>query len=44
MQFFVLQDLRENPVYVGEGCCVQVEIKTQGDGKVKNHSEWVVLF
>ena len=29
------KDLRENPLVVGNGCQVEVVIKTQGDGKVK---------
>ena len=29
-----LQDLKENPLHVGDGCTVEVRIKTQGDGKV----------
>ena len=30
------KDLRENPLVVGNGCQVEVVIKTQGDGKVRN--------
>ena len=32
-----LQDLQQNPIVFGEGCSVQVDIKTQGDGK--GHAE-----
>ena len=32
-----LQDLRQNPINIGDGCTVEVEIKTQGDGKVMSN-------
>ena len=30
----LLQELRENPIILGDGCRVSVEIITVGDGKV----------
>ena len=30
----LFQELRDNPIRLGDGCQVAVEIKTQGDGKV----------
>ena len=32
---FLFQELRDNPIVVGEGCAVEIEIETQGDGKVR---------
>ena len=31
----ILQDLKEHPVILGNGCMVDIKIMTQGDGKVK---------
>ena len=33
--WFVFNDLRQNPIQIGEGCLVEIKIKTVGDGKVK---------